>query len=128
MLIALMTIYFFGGGGVFGPVAFIDEALDNVDTAIVDDDQSKAVTTALKSMNKRSNKYTKAVKGPRKELNSAFGTHEATPEQIEAIWKNIFELNAEYSKDFVELRFELRDQLSRDEWEALFPSETVSDS
>ena len=128
MLIAIMTILFLGGSGVFGPIAFVDEAIDNAKIAISDDDHRKATVAELKAINKRSKEYMKAVKGLGKDLNSYFSEHEVDNEEIEATWNSIFELNEEYSRDIIEMRFELRDQLSREEWRALFPAEVNSKS
>ena len=47
MLIALYTIVILGGGGTFCPMVFIDEALDNTKTAIVDDDRRKEAIVIL---------------------------------------------------------------------------------
>lgn len=128
MLIAIMTILFLGGSGVFGPIAFVDEAIDNARIAISDDDHRKATVAELKAINKRSKEYMKTVKGLGKDLNSYFSEHEVANEEIEAAWTSIFELNDEYSRDIIEMRFELRDQLSREEWQALFPAEGNSES
>ena len=122
MLIALFTIFILGGGGPFGPMVFIDDALENVESAIVEDDRRKETTATLKVMNKRSKEYTKAIRGLAKESPSEFSKHDGSDEEIEAFWGQFFELNSEYTNDLVEMRFELRDQLSRDEWEALFPA------
>jgi len=128
VLIAIMTILFLGGSGVFGPIAFVDEAIDNARIAISDDDHRKATVAELKAINKRSKEYMKTVKGLGKDLNSYFSEHEVANEEIEAAWTSIFELNDEYSRDIIEMRFELRDQLSREEWQALFPAEGNSES
>jgi hypothetical protein len=120
-----MTILFLGGGGVFGPIEFVDEALDNVKTAIVDDDRRKEATATLKAINKRSKDYTKAVKRMFKELKSDFAEHDVSGSAVDRAWDSFFGLHSDYSHDVVELRFQLRDQLSREEWEAMFPIQSV---
>jgi hypothetical protein len=64
----------------------------------------------------------KAVKGLSKEMASGVSGREATDEEIDAIWDRVFELNSVYSKGVVEIRFQLREQLTREEWAAIFPS------
>jgi hypothetical protein len=120
MLIAIMTILFLGGGGAFGPMLFIDSAMDNAKVAIEDKDKRKEATATLKSMKKRSKAYLKSLKKLSKEMNSEFDEHSANEQEIDATWDSIFEMNSEYSNDLVDMRFELRDQLSRAEWEGLF--------
>ena len=122
MLIALYTIFVLGGGGTFGPMEFIDEGLDNAKSAIVDDDRRKKAIATLKTMKARTKQHTKAIKGLSKELTSGVSRREIANEEIDANWDRFFELNSEYSRDIVEIRFQLRDQLTREEWEGVFPS------
>jgi len=126
MLIALYTIFILSGGGTFGPMVFIDEALDNTRTAIVDDDRRKEAIVTLKAMKSRTRQYTKAIKAVSKDMDSSMGGHEFADEEIDAIWDRYFDLNTEYSKDIVEIRFQLRDQITREEWEAIFPAPVSS--
>ena len=121
MLIAIMTILFLGGGGAFGPMLFIESAMDNAKVAIADKDRRKEATATLKAMKKRSKDYLKSVRKLSKQVNSEFDEHAANEHEIEAAWNSMFELNAAYSNDLVDLRFELRDQLSRNEWGQMFP-------
>jgi hypothetical protein len=126
MLIALYTIFVLGGGGTFGPMDFINEALDNTDSAIVDDDRRKEAIATLKTMKARTKQHTKAMKGLSKEMDSSMSEHEFADEETEVTWDHFFELNTEYSKDIVEIRFQLRDQVTREEWELMFPASASS--
>ncbi len=123
MLLALYTIFVLGGGGAFGPMLYISDAMDNTKTVIVDKDRRKEVNTSLKEMKGRASDYNKAVQGVLKGLNPDGNSHDVTTEELEAFWSDVFELNSQFSSDFVEMRFGLRDQLSRDEWEGIFPAE-----
>ena len=76
----------------------------------------------LKEMKKRSKQYAKAIKKLSKELSADYREFEAPEDEIDVIWERIFELNSGYTKDIIEKRFELRDQLTREEWAAMFPS------
>lgn len=121
MLLALYTIFVLGGGSAFGPMLFIDDAMDNTKTVIVSKDRQKEVNATLKSMQQRSKEYTSAVKDTLKGLSADSNPHEANAADIDAFWKDVFELNTQFSNDFLDKRFELREQLDRDEWEAIFP-------
>lgn len=121
MLLALYTIFVLGGGGTFGPMVYIDEAIDNTKTVIVDKDRQKEVTAALKEMKQRSKEYASDVGDTIKNLSPASNPHEATAEDLEAFWDEMIEQNARFSNDFLDMRFELLGQLDREEWEAIFP-------
>lgn len=122
MLIALYTIFVLGGGGSFGPMIFIDQAMDNTKTVIVDKDRQKEVTASLKAMKSRAKDYSSDMKKNIKGLSPTSNPHEENAAELEAFWAEVFELNAQYSNDIIDMRFELRDQLSREEWEGMFPA------
>ena len=123
MLVALFTIFFLGGGSPFGPMLFIDDAMKNTKTVIVDKDQQKEVKASLKAIKKRAKQYNSDVKKNLKALTAEDNAHEVSPEAIEAFWTEVFELNDQFSQDFLEMRFALRDQVSREEWAGIFPSD-----
>ena len=123
MLIALFTIFVLGGGGSFGPMVFIDEAMDNTKTVIVDKDRQKEVKASLKAMKDRSKDYVSTVRDAIKGLTPTSNPHDTNAEELDAFWAEIFEQNARYTSDIIDMRFELRDQLSREEWEAMFPAQ-----
>lgn len=121
MLIALFTIFVLGGGNSFGPMIFIDEAMDNTKAVIVDKDRQKEVTASLKEMKKRSKEYVSTVKDAIKGLTPASNPHDTNAAELDAFWTEIFAQNAQYASDIIDMRFELRDKLSREEWERMFP-------
>jgi hypothetical protein len=123
MALALFTIFVLSGGGTFGPMLFIDEALDSAKTVIVDDDQRKGATATLKAMKSSASDYTKATKKLAKDMDFDADDREVSNEDIDVFWDDLLALNSGYSKEIVDLRFQLRDQLSRDEWEAMFPAQ-----
>jgi hypothetical protein len=121
MLLALYTIFVLSGGGTFGPIVLIDEALDSAKIVIVEDDRRKEATATLKEMKERSSDYTKATKKLAKDLGPDTDDRDVSDEDLDVFWGKIIKLNSEYSNDIVEMRFQLRDQLSGEEWAALFP-------
>jgi len=120
MALALYTIFVLSGGGTFGPMVFIDEALDSAKVAIVEDDRRKEATATLKAMRKRSSEYTKATEKLAKDLGPDTDDRDVSDEDLDEFWDKMVKLNSDYSNDIVEMRFQLRDQLSREEWEAMF--------
>lgn len=123
MIIALLTILFLGGGGSFGPMDFFDQAKDTAKTAIVDDDQRDEVQATLKTMTSRAKDYSKDANKVTTNLRKGFGDHEASTEHFTDIFAEISALNTAYSNDIVEMRFDLRDQVTREQWADLFPVE-----
>jgi hypothetical protein len=123
MLLALYTIFVLSGGGTFGPMLFIDEALGSAKAVIVEDDRRKDATATLKAMKSSTSDYTKATKKLAKNMDFDADDREVSNEAIDVFWGDLFALNSGYTKEIVDLRFQLRDQLSRDEWGAMFPAQ-----
>jgi hypothetical protein len=123
MLLALYTIFVLGGGGTFGPIVLIDEALDSAKVVIVEDDRRKEAKSTLKEMKKRSSDYTKATKKLAKDLGLDTDDRDLSDKDIDLFWDQLINLNSEYSNDIVDMRFQLREQLSGEEWAALFPAQ-----
>jgi hypothetical protein len=67
--------------------------------------------------------YSKAVNKLQKDLRKEFGDHEVESDAIDAYWDQVMDLNKGYSEDLIELRFELHEQVSREEWAGLFPTD-----
>jgi hypothetical protein len=123
MLVAIITILILGGGGAFGPMVFIDEARDNVENVITDEEQLKEVRADLKAMKGRAKDYSKAMNKLTKDYRKEFGDHDIQGDTMDAYWGQLLSLNETYSKDLTAMRFDLRDQMTREQWEALFPLE-----
>ena len=123
MIIALLTILFLGGGGSFGPMDFFDQAKDTAKTAIVDDDQRDEVQATLKTMTSRAKDYSKDASKVMNNVRKGFSDHEARTGHYEDIFTEMNALNTAYSNDIIEMRFDLRDQVTREQWADLFPVE-----
>lgn len=113
MLIALITVMLLGGGSA-GLLGYIAEARDSVKTVMERDDRRKAALATLKDMKKRTNARDKQVKKSSKELTAALSRSEINDTDIDAIWDHyIAEVN-QHNYDMLDLRFQLRDQLTRE--------------
>jgi len=120
MLIALFTILFLSASST-GLLDYIAESRDNVKAVMVKDDRRDAALDTLKAMKKITKGRNKDVKRVSKELRKAFAGADTSDEQLEAIWNGYFVAVNQYDHEIVDLRFELKDQLTREEWEAVFP-------
>ncbi len=119
MLLALYTIFVLGGGGS-GTLDFIADTSDTVKVVVENEESQKTALATLKTMKKQSSNFDKEVKRTSKELNAALeGDDQAA---IESVWEKLLQQRSAYDKSMLDMRFELKDQLTREEWEAVFPS------
>jgi hypothetical protein len=119
MLLALYTIFVLGGGGS-GTLDFIADTSDTVKVVVENEESQKTALATLKTMKKQSSGFDKEVKRASKELNAALESDDQAA--IERAWEKLLQQRNAYDKSMLDMRFELKDQLTREEWEAVFPS------
>ena len=102
---------------------YIADTRDSVKTVMVKDERQKAALNSLKAMKKRAGAHNKQASKAAKGLNKAFRDHAVSAGEIDAIWNTYFTEVDEYNHDMIELRFELREHISREEWAAIFSDE-----
>lgn len=119
MLIALFTILFLGGGST-GMLDYIADARGEVRTVMEKDDRRKEVLATLKAMKKRTNTRNKVVKNAIKDLGRLLNQDEVSEADIDTIWYRYFSQREAYNRDMLDLRFELIDQMTREEWQQVF--------
>lgn len=119
MLIALLTILFLGGGTT-SVMSFLDDTGDSIKTVVVDDERRKEAFATVKLMEKRSKGHEKSFRRLIKDLKKKLRDHSHDESVFDAMWDQHYELANEYSADMVDLRFELKDQLTREEWAQVF--------
>ena len=118
MLLALYTIFILGGSGS-GTLDFIADFSDTVKVVVENKEDQKAALSTLKSMKKLTSSYDKDHKRTSKELNSAMSSDDNAT--IDAVWDQHLQQRNAYDSSMLDLRFELRDQLTREEWQSVFP-------
>jgi hypothetical protein len=119
MLIALVTILILGGSAT-GMLDYIAYTQDTVKVVMEKDDQRKEVLDTLKTMKKRTDAHNKMVKGASKDMNKVLSSDEVTDADIDTIWDEYFAQRATYNRDMLDLRFQLKDQMTREEWQQVF--------
>ena len=119
MLIALFTILLLGGGDT-GMLDFIADTQDEVNVVMEQSDRRKEALGTLKTIKKRTDSHNKMVKGVSKELSKALATDNVTEADIDTIWLSYFEQRVVYNHDMLDLRFQLKNQLTREEWQQVF--------
>jgi hypothetical protein len=119
MLIALLTILILGGSST-GMLDYIADTRDNVKEVMIKDERRNEALSTIKAMKKITKARNKQVKRASSEFRKAFAGADTSDEQLEAIWNRYFVAVNQYDREIVDLRFELKDQLTREEWEAVF--------
>ena len=119
MLIVLFTILFLGGSST-AMLAYIADTQDTVKLVMVKDDRQKEALSTLKAMKKRTDARNKEVKRATKDLNKALGQDDINTADIDAIWAGYFAEIDQYDHDMLDLRFELKEHINREEWEEIF--------
>lgn len=119
MLIALITILLLGGGDT-GMLDFIANTQDEVKVVMEKDDRQKEVLATLKTMEKLTDGHNKMVKGASKDLSNALSNAEVTDAEVDTVWDAYFSQRADYNQEMLDLRFQLKDQMTREEWNEVF--------
>lgn len=119
MLIALFTILFLGGSAT-GTLDFIADSQDAVKVVMEKDDRRKEVLATLKEAKKRTGAYNKVVKRTSKDMSKTLSSDDPTDAALDLSWDEYFASRAEYNSDMLDLRFQLKDQMTREEWQQVF--------
>ena len=119
MLIALFTILILGGSNT-GVLDFIADTQDTVKVVMEKDDRRKEALSTLKAIKKRTQAYNKSVKSSSKDMNNTLMSDDGTDADIDTIWDAYFAQRAAYNQDMLDLRFQLKDQMTREEWQEVF--------
>jgi len=119
MLIALFTILILGGSNT-GTLDFIADTQDQVKIVMEKDDRRKEALSTLKAIKKRTEAHNKVVKGTSKDLNKVLADSDVTEADIDTIWYRYFAQREAYNRDMLDLRFQLKDRMTREEWQQVF--------
>jgi len=120
MLIAIITILLLGGGSI-GLLDYIADAKDDVKQVMPKSDEQEAALATLKAMKKRTQAHNKQIKNTFKGLEKEFEDYGASDEAINRMWSEFFSDRKLYDGDMLDLRFELKEHINREEWEKIFP-------
>lgn len=122
MLVALITILLLGGGtSTF--LDYIADSKDAVKTVMIKDRGQQEALDILKAMKKRSNSHNKQIRKTIKELGKHLEGRDDNAAEIAAIGDRHFENIELYNSDILDLRFELKEHVTREEWAQIFPKE-----
>ena len=74
----------------------------------------------LKDMKKRTESRNKVVSNAAEDLSEVLQQQQVSDSDIDTVWYRYFAQREAYNKDMLDLRFRLREQLTREEWEQVF--------
>ena len=120
-----MYWYFFGGGagaidaGALTP-ASVDELSDRVAIVVEDPARAESAQSILEDLRKDVVAFDKKFSASGKVVRRSYRDHAADRAEVEAALE---QLNRDWERGqerVLDLRFELRDQLTREEWAALY--------
>jgi septal ring factor EnvC (AmiA/AmiB activator) len=119
MLIALFTILFMGQTSTT-LLGEISDVQDSVKLVMPKNDQRKAAQGILKQMEKATESRNKQLGKSSKQLNKALADHEFDTSAIDRMWSEYHETRKNFQMEMIDLRFELKEQISHEEWEEIF--------
>jgi inorganic pyrophosphatase len=119
MLIALIASMLLGSGS-FGIMDFIAETRADAKVVIVDQDRRAAALATLKDMKIRAATMNKETNKRVKQLNKILQPYDIDKAAVEAIWAEHFEQVDQYNRDMIDYRYELKEYVTREEWQQLF--------
>ena len=102
---------------------FIADTQDEVKVVMEKDDRQKEAISTLKAMKKRTDAHNKMVKGASKNLSDTLSNDVGTDVEIDAVWDGYFSQRADYNREMLDLRYQLKDQMTREEWRQVFATE-----
>ena len=120
MLMALIAVLFLGGGVQDAVLDHIGETRGSVKEVINERDRRSDINATLDQMKKRSKQRGRSGRQALKTLQAAMSDHEVNQAEIDRLFDDYLQSLKDYNEDMIDLRFQLRDQLNREEWEALF--------
>jgi hypothetical protein len=122
MLIALLTVMLLGGGS-YDLSTFIAEGQENIESAVEDPKRRRSaldiLATLEKSMASHSDETTALIERTQK----AFSEEKVwSAGELDQLFAEARLLKADQAQRFIELRLELKEALTGEEWAAAFPS------
>jgi len=120
MLIATLVALLFLGSGANMMLDGIDQMKDNIKAEVVDESASKAALDVVKQLEDTAKDYSKADGKDEKELFKLIQQYETTTADLQKNLDASYQQRLQYQKEMLALRFELKDNLSLEQWHKVF--------
>jgi len=118
MIAALIALLFMGGSSPL--LENIDVYQDRTKTVITDEVRQDKAKAVLKSMEKRVKSQNKIRKDIGDQLGDLLEDQAVADAQLDAVWDTYADETKAYDSDMLDLRFELKQHVQREEWVAIF--------
>lgn len=119
MLIALITVLLLGGGSS-AVLANIADYTDAVKEVLEGDNRRDTALETMASLKDLGKQQSKARKDVVKQMETVVADHSTSPDVIGDLWSVYYQEFREINDAAVDYRFELREQLTREEWNRVF--------
>ena len=126
MLLALLAVYFFGGGGVGGSIltpAAVKQIGKQVEAVVTDAARAERASETLAELTTEIRGFEKSFAQSGKQLSGLYKDHGAEADQMLAVLDALNEGWEASQQRAIELRFELKASLTEEEWAAVFGGE-----
>ena len=120
MLVATMIALLFLGSGAGYLASGIDQTHDNIEDRIADENTRKAALEIVERMTDTTKEHGDADNDGEKALLELIQDYETTTAELQTHLAASYDQRVEYQQQMLGLRFELRDVLSREEWNKVF--------
>ena len=120
MIAALITILILGGGVESAVLDYVKYIRGTVADVVADDDRKAEARSILDDAKKLTKDHARTNETAFESLLAETGSIDADVTTIESLWEDHHQAVKNYNEQMIDLRFRLRDTLTRDEWEALF--------
>ena len=91
-----------------------------VKTHVVDEERRDAALDVVKEFKARGKAENKSIKALSKQVKNSLADNEGVDAQVEYLGEEFLDNTRVYYKDILDLRFELREHFSREEWVAAY--------
>ena len=120
MIAALIAVLFLGGGIENAVLDYVAYMRGSVKEVVVDEERQAVARATVQEMQKLTSAHSKANQKAFKTLLGEVSEMETDVEIVDALWEDHFRAVETYNEQMIDLRFELRDSLTREEWQAIF--------
>ena len=126
MIWALLAMYFLGGGGASGSMlttAAIKQLSEQTEIVVADPARAEAAQQTFVDLRKEVKAFEKKFAKSGRQLNKFYKNYTGDADQALALLEDLNSGWETSQQRAIDLRFELRDSLTEEEWAALFASE-----
>ena len=118
MLIALITFLLLGGSD--GRLTAIKDYEKQIKVVVPKGETQELALAVLKEARTDTKAFNKSRKNATKEFSKVVENHEVDPDKIDELWSDYHQANYNFDMQNVELRFRLKQHLSREQWSQVF--------